>query len=457
MDTNCTATISFGFTHTILNADFAINYDTCGRTAIFTDLSTFVTNCHNYKDILWEVLNPNNAVIATSNDSLFTYIFPEPNDSNPVEYLVRLSAEICGCSKTYKWKEERNITVYPTPKVKINGDEQMCEGDSAYLKAVPIKGKFVNHKWSWIDTNGTTQTVIDDSLKIYKSGIYMLESKDSIGCSFARDTFIVISPKLIMNVKVTDVSCYGDSTGIFEHGPVSGGTPPYFPFYWLFPKESGGYDTMFASPAGYRFINLKAGIYICKRIDSKACVLHGKVEVKQNDSLKIESEQFPATAGSNDGRLKLAASGGVPPYKFRIEKEDGTQVSTFNTATNLIAGIYRITVIDAVNCVTSDTISVLEKTVGVSEIISGKSSIIVHPNPTTGKITITGFPISDMRLSDSRTSEIEIYDIVGSNVGTYRIHTENTEIEIDISHLANGMYYLKISGEENIVIKIIKE
>ena len=116
LDTNYTVTVNTEFTYPILNADFVIDsYDTCSRTATFADLST-VTNCAwwPYKHFSWEIINTDSVMLAFSTDSLFTYTFPDP-DGDSVEYLVRLLVDGCGCSEPSngKWKEERNITIYP--------------------------------------------------------------------------------------------------------------------------------------------------------------------------------------------------------------------------------------------------------------------------------------------------------------------------------------------------------
>ena len=70
----------------------------------------------------------------------------------------------------------------------------------------------------------------------------------------------------------------------------------------------------------------------------------------------------------------------------------------------------------------------------------------VYPNPTTGKFTIY-----DLRLDDLK---LEIYDVVGQVVGTYRIRPTKDETVIDISHLATGLYFLKTDGK---TVKVVKE
>jgi hypothetical protein len=52
--------------------------------------------------------------------------------------------------------------------------------------------------------------------------------------------------------------------------------------------------------------------------------------------------------------------------------------------------------------------------VGVTETIQDDSKIKIYPNPTTGKLRVTS--------NELRTSEIEIYDIVGKKLSHFTIH-----------------------------------
>ena len=67
------------------------------------------------------------------------------------------------------------------------------------------------------------------------------------------------------------------------------------------------------------------------------------------------------------------------------------------------------------------------------------ASLQVYPNPTTYKLTIVNDENSPQTITN-----IEIYDITGRIVGTYRIRPENTTI--DVSQLKPGVYVLKIGN-----------
>jgi gliding motility-associated-like protein len=366
---NCSATLRTVVAKTTIDADFLYGikengevclpcnnyeslYDTCNRTATFVDISTIRNSTK--ESILWEIP----ALGVGSTDSLFTYTFPDPETNEPVEYLVRLTVYAeNGCVDTSKARATHKIMIYPSPRVEIIGEDQICEGDSTYLSVVEVRSKYISHTWTWKDTLGT-YTATGDSLKIYKPGTYYILSEDSAHC-FARDTFVVTTLKPIFTIDyIQHVNCYGEATGMFTHGPISGGVPPYDPFYWILFDTNGNSYIELANVGGTSFMNLIAAIYKFEAIDSRGCPVRGEVEVKQNDSLKIQGVQMPTTCGLDNGTLKLTATGGVPPYKYEIKKEDGTVVSSSDVAPNLSVGLYTIQVTDNVNCVTSDTISV---------------------------------------------------------------------------------------------------
>ncbi|MDR2411027.1 MAG: hypothetical protein LBE13_23355, partial [Bacteroidales bacterium] len=370
LGTNCSATLRTVIAKTSIDADFVYGimengevdvyghnfenwYDTCSRTATFVDLST-VKNSKK-ESIVWQI----SGLDVVSSDSLFTYTFPDPEKDEPVEYVIKLTVTAeNGCIDTSKGRADHRIMIYPSPKVDVDGETQLCAGDSTYLKAVAVRSKFIEHTWTWIDSNKITHTVTADSLMIYGQGTYILTSIDSAGC-IARDTHIVTPLKPVMNVEITDVNCYGDATGKFTHGPITGGLIPYQSFYWVLLDKNGNSYKDDGNTSGGVYMDLIAGTYYFEAIDARGCALRDAIVIKQNDSLKIKGTQTPTTCGLDNGLLELIAIGGVPPYKFEVRKEDnGTLVSSSDSIPNLSVGLYRIIVTDNVGCITSDTISI---------------------------------------------------------------------------------------------------
>ena len=70
----------------------------------------------------------------------------------------------------------------------------------------------------------------------------------------------------------------------------------------------------------------------------------------------------------------------------------------------------------------------------------------IYPNPTDGQLKITNYELRENTV-------IEIYSIVGQVVFTSAVSSLSPETTIDINHLSNGLYFLKI---DNKMVKIIK-
>jgi gliding motility-associated-like protein len=376
----------------IFDHDYDSWYDTCSRTATFVDMSSIRNS--KKESILWEI----HGLDVSSQDSLFTYTFPDPETNEPVEYLVRLTVYAeNGCVDTSRGRIDQRITIYPSPRIEIEGDDQICEGDSTPLSAVALRSSFVNHEWTWEDSNKVMHQATGDTLMIYRPGTYFLTSLDSAGC-YAHDSLVVTPLRPNMDItNLMHVDCYGEATGRFSHGNITGGQPPYEPFFWTLLDKDGNTYIDTGNTSGNTYMGLIAGRYIFEAIDKVGCALHGEVIIKQNDSLKIQGVEYPTTCGFDNGELELTATGGVPPYQFEIKKDDGTIVSSSNTASGLAVGDYVIQVTDYVNCVTSATISVTATLVPYIELLKNdkekcegeNGSIRVTPKDAVPPVTFT--------------------------------------------------------------------
>ena len=86
----------------------------------------------------------------------------------------------------------------------------------------------------------------------------------------------------------------------------------------------------------------------------------------------------------------------------------------------------------------------LDVTLGINEFET--NNFVIYPNPTDGKISIYA--------QNSETSSVEIYDGLGKKV----FKSKSTISEIDISNLTAGIYFCRITSNDNSIIyqKIIK-
>ena len=76
------------------------------------------------------------------------------------------------------------------------------------------------------------------------------------------------------------------------------------------------------------------------------------------------------------------------------------------------------------------------------------SSVNVFPNPTTGKFSVFSSQFSVER--------IEIFDVYGrKQKAESRKQKAEGNIEMDISNLQSGIYFIKITTETEIIVKKI--
>jgi hypothetical protein len=109
------------------------------------------------------------------------------------------------------------------------------------------------------------------------------------------------------------------------------------------------------------------------------------------------------------------------------------------------ANVFTIIVLDKDGTSTLEyTITVNRANVGITNYQLPIMNYVVYPNPTMGQLRISSYELRENIV-------IDIYDIVGKKLSTFNLQLPNDEI--DISHLARGLYFLKIDGK---MVKIIK-
>jgi hypothetical protein len=101
------------------------------------------------------------------------------------------------------------------------------------------------------------------------------------------------------------------------------------------------------------------------------------------------------------------------------------------------------------------TVTVNRAPLGIFE--NETANVRVYPNPTSGELHIT---ISDYSISDYSISDIVIFNMMGQiqKIDYRKSEIGQSEIDINIAHLPNGVYLLRITTEQGIVAKkVIKQ
>ena len=205
---------------------------------------------------------------------------------------------------------------------------------------------------------------------------------------------------------------------------VSGGVSPYT--ITLTHKRTGAVYSetnvgVGANAITLNFSDLKSGYYYAHVQDTAGCEAMGSVTIEEYTPIvlsKLNAETIaPSCGDANDGKLifEVQVSGGVPPYKYKLEKKtEKTSEHTLITVTNgrgyienLSSGSYQLLVEDSKNCIATIT-----------------ETTIIAPKPITVDIKVN--KSHSQACDDSQNGSVTLSNIAGGS-GFYRIYLINHE------------------------------
>ncbi len=124
---------------------------------------------------------------------------------------------------------------------------------------------------------------------------------------------------------------------------VKGGEPPY---------EYSWSDTKIK---GRRPRNIASGVYTVTVTDKKGTKESATVTLEKPPTLRVDIDELVGTSekGARDGRVRVKAGGGTPPFTYKWDNGATTQ-----TLISLPEGKYNVTITDKYNCRTLAAISI---------------------------------------------------------------------------------------------------
>ena len=205
---------------------------------------------------------------------------------------------------------------------------------------------------------------------------------------------------------------------------VSGGVSPYT--ITLTHKRTGTVYSetnvgVGANAITLNFSDLKSGYYYAHVQDTAGCEAMGSVTIEEYTPIvlsKLNAEIIAPSCGDvNNGKLifEVQVSGGVPPYKYKLEKKtEKTSEHSLITVTNgkgsvenLSNGSYQLLVEDSKNCIATIT-----------------ETTIIAPKPITVDIKVN--KSHSQACDDSQNGSVTLSNIAGGS-GFYRIYLINHE------------------------------
>ena len=305
------------------------NYTLCSSgSSIEIDISPFVSG--NYLVEWHQVVGQNFLILG---DSSVIEIFPTQSSN----YVLELG----NCFFDF------SIDYY-SPVLDVSNTNLLCNGDTnAYIivssDSSSSTAHFILKDSLGVEVYNNISNQLIDTIFGLSSNKYTVELLDEWMCLTSTIVDVTQPDSFYFDsLIITDVICHGDSSGVIDY-VLNGGTSPF--------------DYVINSDTSILSNALASGAYTIEIIDSNNCIIDTNFVVNEPtvlslsviDSLTNDISCF----GNNDGQIGLTASGGVPPYKFKI---DGVLKDT-NVIIELLADTFIVAVVDSVGC--EDTLEVV--------------------------------------------------------------------------------------------------
>ncbi len=285
-----------------------------------------------------------------------------------------------------------------------------CFGERSGSINITLQGGAPPFDFRW-SNNRTTEDISG-----LAPGAYTLTVTDSDTCRVIFPPVVVNGPDSDISItgKVSDVLCYGDTSGSIEV-LVAGGKRPY-DFVWEYRGRVFVEDTS-------NLTGLRAGLYTLSVRDFNMCVKTAMFEVKEPPKLAVD-------IGLGSGNIASAiVSGGMPGYQYLWSTGGTTREITIPDNGN-----YSLTVTDMNNCTaTTDSLLVSDEEALVS------NAVKIYPNPSTGIFWM------EIDLPVAAELQLEIWNVLGQRVEMQHLgFLQKTQSSLDLHLKPPGLYWLNL-------------
>ncbi len=357
-----------------------------------------------------------------SNDAISN---PVASPASTTTYTVVLTNTATGCVNS----DDVIVAVNALPVAAAGNDAPVCSGSTVNLLATG------GDVYLWSPAAGLNDASIDAPVAspVNTTTYTVTVTSSATGCVNTDQVVVTVNDVPMISASTSDVLCFGGSNGSAMISVSGTGT---YTYSWT----SGGT----ASTEN----NLAAGSYTVIVTDAvTGCMNQGSVVISQPAMLTV-SVPNDSVSGCT-GVLTADVAGGTGPYTY-LWNDTAAQVT--NPAVNLCSGNYSVLTTDANGCTMNATGSVIFVT-GMN--VAKVKSITIYPNPTAGSVVIEGAFSSGQHVS------IALLNMLGEQVMKIEDSalTSGYHKTVDLSSIADGVYYLQISEGNNIVSvsKIVKQ
>jgi hypothetical protein len=293
----------------------------------------------------------------------------------------------------------------------------LCVGKSATITASGA------NTYTWGSGPTGTSVMVNPS----STTVYTVLGTDGFGCTNSVTANVPVSTNSI-SVSSNTTICEGDQLDLSASGAIS--------YTW---NTGSLFSATPVSPA-------ITTVYSVTGTDQNECLLSNTVAVTVDARPNVAASANKAIICKNEA-VSLSATG-ANSYTWSSSVTGTATGAALNVVPNIdVLYTYTVTGSGPNGCTGMDVITLqVNRCTGITENSAGGPIASVFPNPGRGLFTLE---------SVAGATTIEVSDCTGRAITTFMSEGEKTEI--DLSGLANGLYYLKIrSGSTVEVLKAVK-
>ena len=262
------------------------------------------------------------------------------------QYVVSATdASGCTANEDANLEPAAPMTIVPTIT------DNLCYGGTLGVIDIAVNGGTAPIDIGWSDSFGNVlqvnpQTNGTSTLANLAAGTYLAGAVDQSGCQTVASIVVAepIAP-LVLTLTPSDLLCFqsGDGQVLVSQNGVS-------PFVYELADVLGNPVAAGTNAGNYSFQNLNAGVYFVRVTDAEGCETTDDVTLLQPSILEAETSYNPVLCfNGNQGSASVTSiSGGTIPYGQTTWNDPDNQVG--NVATDLTAGAYTATIVDANGC-----------------------------------------------------------------------------------------------------------
>ncbi len=269
----------------------------------------------------------------------FTSILPNPTVNTQGAYLLTVTGTN-GCTST----ATANVPVNTTPPgatLAVSGNLNCKNATVNITTTSTAPAGLLSHVWTQ-PGGGTVSTGTTPFLAAAAPGMYsVVVTNTQNGCTSTATASVAQSPAVTAAITASaNVNCFGQQNG--SATAAGGGGNGTFTYLW-----NTNANTATAS-------NLSNGTYTVTVTDGETCTSTATVTITQPTVLNANVTATPQMAnGAADGTATANPVGGTPGYTYQW-----SNMETTATITDLLPGVYTVTVTDSHGCTTASIITV---------------------------------------------------------------------------------------------------